>query len=80
MKEETPADPEMLAFMRRQPAHEYLKMMMMMDSPSSKIPDRPNGVSECRAIAVWNHSIAVGLLHASFEICKLRALIMKVKN
>jgi hypothetical protein len=34
---------------------------------------------ESMITAVWNHSIAVGLLQASFEICELRPLFITTK-
>ena len=34
---------------------------------------------ESMMATVWNHSIAVGLLQASFEICKLRPLFITTK-
>ena len=39
-----------------------------IDSPSSK--EESKLFIESVAIATWNHSIAVGLLQASFEICQ----------
>ena len=71
-----PADPEMLQFMHKQPQKKSLEDTM--DSQSSNLPNMPNGFAENRAKNVWNHSIAVGLLQASFEICKLRAHITKL--
>ena len=34
---------------------------------------------ESMSTTVWNHSLAVGLLQASFEICKLRSLFITTK-
>jgi hypothetical protein len=47
---------------------------------SSQIPETVDEkFLESMVTAVWNHSIAVGLLQASFEICKLRPLFITTK-
>ena len=65
-----PANSEILAFMRKELSLEHRSLIT--DSPS-------RSKSECRndiATAIWNHSIAVGLLQACFEECKLVRFIM----
>jgi hypothetical protein len=46
-------------------------------SPSIDSNGESEGFLDDRAIAVWNHCIAVGLLQACLEICKLPTLITK---
>jgi hypothetical protein len=48
----------------------------------SKSPSKPNSKGENRSAfdtrrtaAIWNHSVSVGLLEASFEICELFAFL-----
>jgi hypothetical protein len=46
--------------------------------------DKPSEINdetflESMSTTVWNHSLAVGLLQASFEICKLRSLFITTK-
>lgn len=48
---------------------------------SSRIPETEDEIFlESMMTTVWNHSIAVGLLQASFEICKLRPLFITTKT
>jgi hypothetical protein len=47
---------------------------------SSRIPEIKDEIFlESMVATVWNHSIAVGLLQASFEICKLYPLFITTK-
>jgi hypothetical protein len=65
-----PADSEVLSFM--------CKRLSVQDK--TKITDTPTKkLSSKRVSAVWHHSIAVGFLQASFEICKLRPLFITTK-
>jgi hypothetical protein len=59
-----PADSEVLSFMR--------KKLKSIAAESS----RPE---EVMVTTAWNHSVAVGLLQASFELCKLRPLFITTK-
>jgi hypothetical protein len=55
---------------------------VITDSPPSLESEKEHADEtflESMATAVWNHSIAVGLLQASFEICKLRPLFITTK-
>jgi hypothetical protein len=65
-----PADPEILEFVYRAPKN-------FEQSPSIDSNGEPEGFPDNRAIAVWNHCIAVGLLQACLEICKFPTLITK---
>jgi hypothetical protein len=46
---------------------------VIISSPTSE--EESDMVLKCMAVTTWNHSIAVGLLQASFEICRLYPLI-----
>ena len=67
------ADSEVLEFVDKKPEN----FKQMVNSPNISPKGKPEGFPEDRANAVWNHCIAVGLLQASLEICKLPTLITK---
>jgi len=69
-----PVDPEIVTFVRQPLPKENLETIL--DSPSAK--NKPKEYAQSRAIFIWNHCLAVGLLQASFEICKFfDRIIMK---
>ena len=81
------------SIMYEQPPEENPKMAAESSRPKkakkhSLEPEKPSRISETKEAeiplesmitAVWNHSIAVGLLQASFEICELRPLFITTK-
>jgi hypothetical protein len=74
-----PADSEVLSFMcKRLPVEEQRKIMDSLTEEEDKSLRTPKTkdemLLESMAVTVWDHSIAMGLLQASFEICKLRPL------
>jgi hypothetical protein len=72
-----PADSEVLSFMCKRPSEkDKMKINAPIKSSETKEAEIP---SESMMTAVWNHSIAVGLLQASFEICELRPLFITTK-
>jgi hypothetical protein len=75
-----PADSEVLSFMCKRPSEEE-KMKINAPTKSSRISETKEAEIplESMMTAVWNHSIAVGLLQASFEICELRPLFITTK-
>lgn len=75
-----PADSEVLSFMCKRPS-EKEKMKINAPIKSSRISETKEAEIplESMMTAVWDHSIAVGLLQASFEICELRPLFITTK-
>jgi hypothetical protein len=63
-----PTDGEILSFVRMPLSMGHREVMA--NSPSKKA-DSSDGFLDRRAVVVWNHSVAVGLLQASFEKCEL---------
>jgi hypothetical protein len=75
-----PADSEVLSFMRKRPSVQDQKKIT--DTPAKNFFSQQTEdkmFPERMATTVWDHSIAVGLLQASFEICKLRPLFITTK-
>jgi hypothetical protein len=76
-----PADREVLLFMRKglqSMAAELPRSEEVMKR--SRILETEDEIFlESMVTTAWNHSIAVGLLQASFEICKLRPLFITAK-
>jgi hypothetical protein len=68
-----PADPEILSFIRS--TLSQIDHTSLRDSPMKGVEETTKNIRAARAEAVWNHSIAVGLLQASFEICRLPMLL-----
>lgn len=66
-----PADPEILQFLQRRASDLLIKQIS--DSPSVKEVQqmRSNTFPSKKAANIWNHSLSLGLLQASFEECKL---------
>ena len=85
-----PADKEVLSFMRKKLSAQNQETILKSPRGKGLSSRRNSGAStdlppsekghetflESVATTVWNHSIAVGLLQASFEICKLRPLFI----
>ena len=87
-----PPDKEVLSFMRKKLSAQNQEKILKSprvnrlssrrnseastDSPPSEKGHVDETFLESVATTVWNHSIAVGLLQASFEICKLRPLFI----
>jgi hypothetical protein len=63
-----PADPKILSFICTNLSQ--IDHTSLRESPMKGV-DIAKNTRAARAEAVWNHSIAVGLLQASFEICRL---------
>ena len=89
-----PADTEVLSFMRERLSKDDQEKIMVTprrcklssgriseeDKKKIKNPEREDeAFRESVVTTVRNHSIAVGLLQASFEICKLRPLFITTK-
>ena len=78
-----PADSEVLSFMLKRLSVQDRKKIT--DTPtenlsSKRIPGTEDEIFPERMVTtVWDHSIAVGLLQASFEFCKLRPLFITTK-
>ena len=62
-----PSDSEILSFMLMSPPDQHRDILA--DSASKK-KDRNEEYPKRRASVAWNHSVAVGLLQASFKNCK----------
>jgi len=63
-----PADPEILMFTRRELVAETHLEMLTSESITSHRDSRV--FASRRSSMIWNHSLAIGLLQASLEICK----------
>jgi hypothetical protein len=71
-----PGDSEILDFMCEKPPKR-------LSDTVSKSPSKPKSGGEDRSafdkrrtVAIWNHSVAVGLLKASFEACEFNAFLV----
>ncbi len=74
-----PGDTEILQFMLSEPPDEVKESVNK--SPQKKTAALGNSLVKARrATAIWNHSVAMGLLYASFEIRELCALLALVAS
>ena len=69
-----PGDSEILTFMRQDPPKDFSDDVFNSPSKPKSGGENPVAFAKRRTAAIWNHSIAVGLLQASFETCEFRAL------